>query len=35
MEILPFYEAEDLADYITPEDLAAARDGDRGKLGVA
>jgi hypothetical protein len=35
MEIRPFYEAEDLAAYMTPEDLAASRDGERGKLGVA
>jgi hypothetical protein len=36
MEIRPFYEAEDLAAFITPEELAAAqRDGERGKLGVA
>lgn len=35
MEIRPFYEAEDLAEFMTPEALAAPRDGDRGKLGVA
>ena len=35
MEIRPFYEAEDLAEYMTPEELAASRDGQRGKLGVA
>ena len=35
MEIRPFYEAEDLAAFITPEELAAPRDGERGKLGVA
>lgn len=35
MEIRPFYEAEDLADYVTPEELAEPRDGERGKLGVA
>jgi hypothetical protein len=35
MVLRPFYEAEDLAAFLTPEDLAAARDGDRGKLGVA
>ena len=35
MEIRPFYEAADLADYMTPEELAAPRDGERGKLGVA
>ena len=35
MEIRPFYEVADLADFITPEELAAPRDGERGKLGVA
>ena len=35
MEIRPFYEAPDLADFVSPEDLAAPRDGERGKLGVA
>ena len=36
MEIRPFYEAADLAAFVTPEELAAApRDGERGKLGVA
>jgi len=35
IEIRPFYEATDLADFVTPEELAASRDGDRGKLGVA
>ena len=35
MEIRPFYEAADLAEFITPEELAAPRDGERGKLGVA
>ena len=36
IEIRPFYEAEDLAAFVTPEELAAApRDGERGKLGVA
>lgn len=35
MEILPFYEAEDLAEFVTPEELATPRDGERGKLGVA
>ena len=36
MEIRPFYEVEDLADFVSPEELAAAkRDGERGKLGVA
>ena len=35
MEILPFYEAADLAEYMSPEELAAPREGERGKLGVA
>ena len=35
MEIMPFYEAADLAEFVTPEELAAPRDGERGKLGVA
>ncbi len=36
MEIRPFYEAADLAEFITPEELAGAgRGGERGKLGVA
>ena len=36
MEIRPFYEAADLSEFVTPEELAAApRDGERGKLGVA
>jgi hypothetical protein len=35
MEIRPFFEAADLAEYLTPEELSAPRDGERGKLGVA
>jgi hypothetical protein len=35
IEIRPFYEAEDLAEYVTPEELATPREGTRGKLGVA
>jgi hypothetical protein len=35
IEIRPFFEAPDLADFVTPEELAAPRDGERGKLGVA
>jgi hypothetical protein len=35
MEIRPFYEAADLAEFLPPEELAAPRDGERGKLGVA
>jgi hypothetical protein len=35
IEIRPFLEAADLAEYLTPEELAAPREGERGKLGVA
>ena len=35
MEIRPFYEAADLAEFMTPEELAAPREGERGRLGVA
>jgi hypothetical protein len=35
MEIRPFYEAADLVDFVTPEELANPRGGERGKLGVA
>ena len=35
IEIRPFYEAEDLAGFVTPEELATPREGTRGKLGVA
>jgi len=35
IEIRPFYEAADLAELVTPEELSAPRDGERGKLGVA
>ena len=35
MEIRPFYEAADLAEFVTPEELAKPRQGERGKLGVA
>ena len=35
IEIRPFFEVADLADFVTPEELAAPRDGERGKLGVA
>jgi len=35
IELRPFMEAADLADYVTPEELATPREGDRGKLGVA
>ena len=35
IEIRPFFEAADLADFVTPEELATPRGGERGKLGVA
>jgi hypothetical protein len=35
IEIRPFYEASDLTEFLTPEDLSTPRDGARGKLGVA
>ena len=35
LEIRPFYEAADLAEFMTPEELSAPREGERGKLGVA
>jgi len=35
MEIRPFFEAADLADFVTPEELATPREGERGKLGLA
>ncbi len=35
IEIRPFFEAADLAEFLTPEELATPRDGTRGKLGVA
>jgi hypothetical protein len=35
IEVRPFLEAEDLAKFVTPEELAAPRDGERGRLGVA
>jgi hypothetical protein len=35
MEIRPFYEAADLAGFVTPEELSTPREGERGKLGVA
>ena len=31
----PFYEAADLVEFVTPEELATPREGERGKLGVA
>ena len=35
MEIRPFFELADLADFVTPEELATPREGERGKLGLA
>jgi len=35
LELRPFYEAEDLGAFVTPEELANPRTGERGKLGVA
>ena len=35
VEIRPFFEAADLEGFVSPEELAAPREGERGKLGVA
>jgi len=35
IEIRPFYEAADLAEFLSPGELEAPRDGERGRLGVA
>ncbi len=35
VEIRPFFEAGDLADFVSPEELSTPREGERGKLGVA
>lgn len=35
IEIRPFFEVADLADFVTPAELSTPRDGVRGKLGVA
>ena len=35
IEIRPFFEAADLAEFVTPEELSTPRGGERGKLGVA
>jgi len=35
IELRPFLEAADLAEFMAPEELAAPREGERGKLGVA
>lgn len=35
VDIRPFFEVADLAEFITPEELENPRTGERGKLGVA
>lgn len=35
VEIRPFMEAADLEGFVSPEEMKAPRDGERGKLGVA
>lgn len=35
VEIRPFFEAADLEGFVSAEELAAPREGERGKLGVA
>jgi len=35
IEIRPFLEAADLAEFLTPEELSTPREGTRGRLGVA
>jgi hypothetical protein len=35
IEIRPFLEAADLAEFVAPEELSTPRGGERGKLGVA
>lgn len=35
LEIRPYFEAADLAAFMTEEELSAPRDGERGRLGVA
>ena len=35
VELRPFLEAADLAEFLTPEERSTPRDGERGKLGVA
>jgi hypothetical protein len=35
IEVRPFFEAADLAEFTTPEDRSAPREGERGRLGVA
>lgn len=35
IEIRPFFEAADLAEFLKPEERSTPREGERGKLGVA
>ena len=35
VELRPFLEAADLAEFLTPEELSTPHEGERGKLGVA
>ena len=35
VELWPFLEVEDIAEFLTPEELATPREGERGRLGVA
>ena len=35
IEIRPFFEAADLGEFVSAEDLATPREGERGRLGVA
>lgn len=35
LELRPYLEAADLADFVSPEEAATPREGERGKLGVA
>lgn len=35
IEIRPYFEAADLAAFVTPDELSTTREGERGKLGVA
>lgn len=35
IEIRPFYEVADLAEFLAPEELSSPHGGERGKLGVA
>jgi len=35
IEIRPFFEVADLEGFVSPEELATPRDGERGRLGVA